>query len=169
MSQDIITDLENLYSAVVADVLDSLGYTTQTLSPAVRALTPAGKIAGRIFTLKAEVVTAIPEEPYKLEMEAIDAAESGDVLVVDAGHDTTCAFWGELLTTACMAKGVRGTVMTGCTRDVWALNKLDLSTVSQRSRATTFSVTTMASSLFLRKLRAKPSPQRKRKSQGKTR
>lgn len=125
MSQDIINDLENLYSAVVADVLDSLGYTKQTLTPAVRALTPAGKIAGRIFTLKAEVVTAIPEEPYKLEMEAIDSAESGDVLVVDAGHDTTCAFWGELLTTACMAKGVRGTVMTGCTRDVWALNKLD--------------------------------------------
>ncbi len=125
MTSDLISDLASLYSAVVADILDAHGYPNQTLGPSVRALTPAQRVAGRVFTLKAEVVHAVPEHPYALEMAAIDAAELGDVLVVDAGHDQSCAFWGELLSTACLAKGVRGVVMTGCSRDLWALNRLD--------------------------------------------
>lgn len=124
MSHSLINDLQSLYSAVLADVLDSLGYPDQVLSPEVRALTPANRVAGRVFTLKAEVVHAVPENPYELEMAAIDAAASGDVLVVDAGYDRSCAFWGELLSTACLAKGVNGIVMTGCSRDLWALNQL---------------------------------------------
>lgn len=125
MSHSLIDDLQPLYSAVLADVLDACGYPNQTLTPEVRALTPANRVAGRVFTMKAEVVHAVPENPYELEMAAIDAAERGDVLLVDAGHDRSCAFWGELLSTACLAKGVRGIVMTGCSRDLWALNQLD--------------------------------------------
>jgi len=124
-SETLLADLAPLYSAVVADVLDAHGFPNQTLTPAVRALTPVQRVAGRVFTLKAEVVHAVPEHPYALEMAAIDAAVKGDVLVVDAGHDQTCAFWGELLSTACLAKGVRGVVMTGCSRDLWALNRLE--------------------------------------------
>ena len=74
---------------------------------------------------RTEEVDAIPIEPYKLELAAIDTLESGDVLVVDAGNNRQCAFWGELLSTACIAKGVRGAVMTTCTRDLWALEKTD--------------------------------------------
>jgi 4-hydroxy-4-methyl-2-oxoglutarate aldolase len=125
MDSDPISILEGLYSAVVADVLDGMGHRHQCLSSGIRALTPATKVCGRVFTAVAEVVDHIPAEPYKLEMAAIDQMQSGDVLVVDAGHDTTCAFWGELLSTACKAKGVRGTVMSGCTRDLWALNQMD--------------------------------------------
>ena len=125
MDSDPITILESLYSAVVADVLDGMGHRHQCLSADIRALTPARKICGRVFTAMAETVEEIPAEPYKLEMAAIDQMQSGDVLVVDAGHDKTSAFWGELLSTACKAKGVRGTVMSGCTRDLWALNQMD--------------------------------------------
>lgn len=125
MESDLIADLATLYSAVVADVLDAHGYRNQTLSPAVAPLTPARRIAGRVFTMRAEIVDEVPEHPYALEMAAIDAAERGDVLVVDADHDRTCAFWGELLSTACLAKGVGGVVMSACTRDLWALEQLD--------------------------------------------
>lgn len=120
----LLDDLSTLYSAVVADVLDAHGYPNQTLTPAVRALTPVQRISGRVFTMKAEVVDAVPEHPYALEMEAVDTAQKGDVLVIDAGHDRSCGFWGELLSTACLAKGVGGVVMTACTRDLWALNQL---------------------------------------------
>ncbi len=51
--------------------------------------------------------------------------KSDDVLVVDAGDDRTCGFWGELLTTACLYKGVRGVVMTACTRDLWKIKELN--------------------------------------------
>lgn len=121
----MLEDLALLYSAVVADVLDAHGYPNQCLSPAVRALTPTQRIAGRVFTMKAEVVDGVPEQPYVLEMEAVDTAQPGDVLLIDAGHDQSCGFWGELLSTACLAKGVRGVVMTACTRDLWALNRLN--------------------------------------------
>ncbi|MDP6903331.1 MAG: RraA family protein [Verrucomicrobiota bacterium] len=120
-----IEQLETFYTAVVADVLDSLGYRNQTLSADIKAMTPANKVSGRVFTAKAKSVSAIPDEPYKLEMAAIDSMNSGDVLVVDADHNRQCAFWGELLSTACQAKGVRGIVMSACTRDLWALNEFE--------------------------------------------
>ena len=116
---------ENLYSAVVADVLDKLGYRNQILSARVKALTPAKRVFGRVFTARAIKVDEVPAEPYKLEMQAIDTMQKGDVLVVDAGHIQDSAFWGELLSTACQAKGVNGVVMTTCTRDLWALNKMN--------------------------------------------
>jgi len=122
---DPIATLETLYTAVVADVLDSLGYRRQTLDAEIRAMTPARRVCGRVFTAKAVAVDTIPEEPYKLEMAAIDSMQSGDVLVVDAENNLHSAFWGELLSTACQAKGVRGAVMNTCTRDLWALEKMN--------------------------------------------
>ena len=122
---DPIATLEKLYTAVVADVLDGLGYRNQTLGADIAALTPASKVCGRVFTARAVAVDEIPEEPYKLEMAAIDTMKEGDVLVVDAGHNLKSAFWGELLSTACKAKGVRGVVMSACSRDLWALNQMD--------------------------------------------
>lgn len=117
--------LEHLYSAVVGDVLDQQGYRNQCLSARIRALTPANKVCGRVFTAKAVPVDQVPAEPYKLEMEAIDTMESGDVLVVDGGHNLESAFWGELLSTACLAKGVQGVIMSTCCRDMWALNRMN--------------------------------------------
>ena len=119
-----LTSLEKLYSAVVADVLDSLGYRNQILSSRIHALTSAKRVSGRVFTARAVAVDEIPEHPYQLEMKAIDTMSPGDVLVVDADHNQESAFWGELLSTACQAKEVRGIVMSACSRDLWALEKM---------------------------------------------
>lgn len=125
MEEETIEVLQGLYTAVVADVLDSLGYRNQCLGPSIMALTPNRTVCGQAFTALAEPVSEIPEHPYKLEMAAIDHMQPGDVFVVDAGYDRNSAFWGELLSTACLAKGVRGIVMSGCTRDLWALEKMN--------------------------------------------
>ncbi|HJN89417.1 MAG TPA: RraA family protein [Verrucomicrobiota bacterium] len=116
--------LEQLYTAVLADVLDGLGHRQQALGAEIAALTPVRRVCGRVFTAKAEVVDHVPAEPYKLELQAIDTMQAGDVLLVDAGHNRQCAFWGELLSTACLVKGVRGVVMSGCSRDIWALKDM---------------------------------------------
>jgi 4-hydroxy-4-methyl-2-oxoglutarate aldolase len=121
---DLLAELAPLYAAVVADVLDGLGYRNQTLPAHLRPLTPAKKISGRVFPAKAVTVHEIPAEPYKLEIAAVDNMVRGDVLVVDVGDDRTCGFWGELLTTACLYKGIRGVVMTACTRDMWKIKDL---------------------------------------------
>ena len=117
--------LDGLYAAVVADVLDSLGYRQQSLSAHIRPLTGAYCVAGRVFSARAEPVDHVPDEPYKLEMAAVDALGAGDVLVCDAGDDRECGFWGELLTTACLYKNVAGVVMSACTRDMWKIRGLD--------------------------------------------
>ena len=117
--------LQSLYSAVVADVLDTLGYRRQTLRYDVRPLTGISKVAGRVFPARARTVDAIPAKPYELEIAAIEAMARDDVLVLDAGDDRTCGFWGELLTTACLYKGVRGVVMTACARDLWKIKDLN--------------------------------------------
>jgi regulator of RNase E activity RraA len=74
--------------------------------------------------VQAVSVTEIPARPYELEIAAVDAAQLGDVILVDAGNDQSSAFWGELLTTACMYKQVAGVVMTACTRDMWKIRTL---------------------------------------------
>lgn len=121
----IVQNLESLYSAVICDVLDVLGCRHQTLPTSLRPLTPQRKICGRVFPARAITVTDVPSEPYKLEIGAVDAMVAGDVFVVDAGNDQSCGFWGELLTTACMYKGVRGVLMTACTRDMWKIRDLN--------------------------------------------
>lgn len=117
--------LRSLYSGVIADVLDGLGYRNQCLPSHIRPLTPLNRVAGVVFPVKAITVQEIPAKPYELEIAAVDAVQRGDVLVVDAGDDRTSAFWGELLTTACVYKGVAGVVMTACTRDMWKIKELN--------------------------------------------
>ncbi len=123
VTDDILKSLDQLYAAVVCDVLDTLGYRNQTLPSRIRPLTPTKEVRGRIYTARAEAVTEVPAEPYKLEIGAVEAMTKGDVLLVDGEDNETCGFWGELLTTACIYKGVRGVVMTACTRDLWGLSE----------------------------------------------
>jgi 4-hydroxy-4-methyl-2-oxoglutarate aldolase len=120
---DILKSLDPLYAAVVCDVLDTLGYRNQTLPSRIQPLTPTKEVRGRVYTARAEAVAEIPAEPYKLEIGAVEAMDKGDVLLVDGADNDTCGFWGELLTTACIYKGVRGVVMTACTRDLWGLSE----------------------------------------------
>ncbi len=57
-------------------------------------------------------------------VEAIDKAEPGDVLVIDAGSGDT-AVWGELATWSAKIKGLAGVVIDGAVRDLDDLLKID--------------------------------------------
>ena len=96
--------MARLYSEVVCDVLDTLGFRLQAMPSTIRPLGPARRLSGRVFIARAEVVYAIAEEPYKLEIEGVERMVGGDVLVSSCGKDHAGSFWGELLTTACLAK-----------------------------------------------------------------
>lgn len=117
-----------LYSAVLADVLDGLGYRDRALPAEVQAENPAWKILGRVRTLRMRGVSEIPAEPYALEMAAIDDLRPGDVLVIAMSGCPQCAVWGELLSTACLARGAVGAVMDGPSRDVEKILALDFPT-----------------------------------------
>jgi regulator of RNase E activity RraA len=106
-----------LSSALLADVLDALGHRQSALPYDVRPLRPEWKLWGEVATLSAVTVAAEPAQPYAVELECIDQLVGGCVLVVTTNGDRGSALWGELLSTACRARGVAGVVLDGLTRD----------------------------------------------------
>ena len=71
----------------------------------------SGKLVGRAVTVR-----TYPGDWAK-PVEAIDAAEPGDVIVIDAGGQEL-AVWGELATESCLQKKVAGVVIDGAVRDI---------------------------------------------------
>lgn len=50
-------------------------------------------------------------------------AQPGCVLVIDVGSDRTCAYWGEVLTSAAQARGIAGLVISGMVRDIASIRE----------------------------------------------
>ncbi len=100
----------------VSDALDALGLkgSTYGIRPMWHTM---GKVLGPAVTLK---MTAAGQTKgkYHLGVRAIDAANPGDVIVVDNGGrlDTSC--WGGVLATGATLKGISGVVIDGACRDV---------------------------------------------------
>jgi len=122
---------QKLYSAVIADILDDLGYRNQTLGCGIKLIDSTLKLSGRVFTAQATEVFNVPNEPYKLQMEAIDSVSSGEVFVVSTGAPDKAAFWGELLATACRARGGRGAIVDGLNRDTEKIVSMQFPLVSR--------------------------------------
>src|SRR6266508_2015183 len=95
---DLLARLRRLYSAVVSDVLDGHGLRHQTLNPGLLSLGAPTAMVGRAATLEVVAVDAVPDEPYKVQFEAVDALSDDCVMVVSA-PSVASASWGELLTT----------------------------------------------------------------------
>lgn len=116
MEQAMRERLLRLSTTNVSDALDALGYKGSTYG--VRPIFEgAGKIAGSAVTVK---MTAAGETKGKVHLgiRAIEAAQRGDVVVVDNGGrlDTSC--WGGILATGAQLKGISGVVIDGACRDV---------------------------------------------------
>ena len=94
---EITERLSKLYSAVLCDALDSLGFRRQALSHRTRPVSPSSKLIGSARTLASYPVDRFPDQPYAKELEALDTLIEGDVVVLATNGDVTAAVWGELL------------------------------------------------------------------------
>jgi 4-hydroxy-4-methyl-2-oxoglutarate aldolase len=121
--QVIASAREKLYAAVLSDVLDEQGYRHQVLPPHIRPLDDGVILAGRARTGLYRDVYHVPDDgnPYALEIALIDDLKPGEVAVLACGASGRIAPWGELLTTASMARGGVGCVTDGLVRDVKAI------------------------------------------------
>jgi 4-hydroxy-4-methyl-2-oxoglutarate aldolase len=117
MKEDISRGLSKLHSAVLCDALDRNGYRCQALHHTIRPLYAEACIIGTARTLQSRKNDALLDSPYQKELEALDALTPDDVVVFSTGEDFTSGVWGELLSTAACAKGARGAVVDGLTRD----------------------------------------------------
>jgi regulator of RNase E activity RraA len=110
----------HLYASVLSDVLDAMGLPVHAMAPALRPLDPASVLFGRARSGQYLDVFAPPapgRNPYEIEMALVDDLKPGDVAVFNCGGTERYAAWGELLTTAALARGAAGAVIDGQTRD----------------------------------------------------
>jgi len=112
---------DRLYSSVLADILDDAGHRHQVMRHDVRPLYPGAKAVGRAATMLAIEVTELPAEPYKLLMDLLDNLRPGEVVVGAVQGRPGGALWGELLSTHTRARGGRGAVFDGLSRDSWGI------------------------------------------------
>lgn len=127
MADDLIASVrERLFTAVLSDVLDAAGRRSQAMRPGVRPLDDTLVMVGRARTgLYADVYHVMPgENPYELEIALVDDLAPDEIVVLAAGTSGRIAPWGELLSTACRARGAAGCVTDGLVRDVRAIRAL---------------------------------------------
>lgn len=113
---------ENLVSAFaklpVANVSDSMSRMTAG-GASLRPMHSSGGMVGVALTVKAR-----PGDNLMLH-KAIDMAVAGDVIVMDAGGDTTNALFGEMMLAYAIKKGVAGLVINGAIRDSDAMKEVN--------------------------------------------
>lgn len=120
---------EKLYTPVVGDILDQMGYTHQFLPAAIRPLTALvppnmvgtfesdkrNKLVGWACTILENDIYAPAKKPFGYLTESLDQLRPGEVYVATGAHNS--ALWGELLTATSRTRGAVGAVLDGCTRD----------------------------------------------------
>ena len=114
----------NLYTAVVSDSMDQLGVRNQAMREHLRPLYAGCKVAGWARTIACSDIYHVPEDPYGIEIEAVDSLLPGEVAVVGTQRSVRNAPWGELLSTAARARGARGAIVDGLVRDVRKIEEL---------------------------------------------
>lgn len=120
MSKDLDLNLieAKLYSDIVSDVLDEMGFRNQAMREDIRPIYPEAVVAGRARTILSIDVYDESKFTLELEMEAVDSLRTGEVAVVCTNRSNRAAMWGELLSTASRARGARGAIVDGLCRDV---------------------------------------------------
>lgn len=122
-----------LFTAVVGDIMDTIGLQKQFLPPRIRPLRDDMVVIGRAMTvLEADVfaeqvensANALMAKPFGLMLEALDDLNAGEVYVC-TGASPTYALWGELMSIRAIQLGAAGAVLDGYSRDTNGILDLD--------------------------------------------
>lgn len=110
---------QTLYVPLICDALDLLGWRQQAMHQRLRPLhVDQSSFAGRARTFHWMDTDYVNEQdPYGLEIEAMDALQTGDVAVHSTDAAGTNAPWGELMTTIAKRNGAVGCVCDSNIRD----------------------------------------------------
>ncbi len=114
----------NLFTAVVGDILDVLGYQHQFLSPGIMPLQKHMRVIGRampvleadVFAVKAETPGPLAAKPFGLLFEALDDLRKNEIYIA-TGSSLRYALWGGLMTTRALHLQAAGAVLDGYVRD----------------------------------------------------
>lgn len=113
-----------IYTALVCDIMDSLGHRNQAMSYDVRPSRADDWIAGYAVTLDAYENHQAHDDPYGKIFAAYDLVKTGDVFVAATNGEAKSGLWGELLSTAAKARNVESVVTDGLVRDIRQMNDM---------------------------------------------
>lgn len=116
----------NIYTPVLSDILDELGFRQQAMHHRLRPLDQDNcQIVGRARTVRwMETDYVETEDPYGLEIEVMDALRPGDVVVHSTDYAESNAPWGELMSTAAKMRGAVGCICDSQIRDCLRIKAL---------------------------------------------
>jgi 4-hydroxy-4-methyl-2-oxoglutarate aldolase len=129
---------EQLFTAAVGDVLDTMGLQRQFLPPKIQALGAGMVVAGRAMpVLEADYFSytdpagqaELSRQPFGLMLHALDDLKRNEVYVASGGSPRY-ALWGELMSTRAQILGSAGAVVNGYSRDTNGILALGFPTFS---------------------------------------
>ena len=107
---------DELYTPVVGDILDDIGYVHQFLPQPIQPMREAMKLAGRAMPVLMIDVFGKQKQPFGKLTEALDQLKPGEIYLASGG-EMRCAYWGEILTATAKKRGAVGAVINGFHRD----------------------------------------------------
>ena len=135
MTDDLVERLQKLDTPAVSDALDRLELTGRVTG--LPRVSTDQRIAGRVLTVKLGTGKALEGPPRHLCTAAVEAANPGDVIVVEQRSGVDAAGWGGILSNAAKVKGVAGVIVDGPARDVDESRDLDFPVFARTVTPTT--------------------------------
>lgn len=129
-----LSRLTQLDSCAVSDALDKLGLKGSVTG--IHRLTTELRIAGRVLTVKLDRAEGRTNTRH-LCTAAIEAANPGDIIVVEQSTGLDAASWGGNLAIGAKMRGVAGVIVEGPARDIDDCRKLDFPVFARSHTART--------------------------------
>ena len=116
ISQEIVEAYKGIPTSIISDCMEKMFAVESKIKP----FHPNPIMAGHAITIHC------PPGDNLVLQKAIELAQPGDVLVMNAGGDTTQAPVGEIVVSNCIRKGAAGLVIDGPIRDSDILPSLSI-------------------------------------------
>ena len=123
MAKALVDRLSQLDSCAVSDALDRFGLRGAVIG--IRPVWPCPRIAGQVVTIRLKPA-GLDRPKQHLGATAINAAQAGDVLVVDNAGRVDVASWGGMLSLAAKTKRIQGVILDGACRDIDEIQEIGL-------------------------------------------
>lgn len=128
---------QELFTAVIGDVMDKMGYTYQFLPPQIRPLREDMMVVGRAMTVLEGDCLENPiqgNNPYLsrsfgLMLEALDDLKENEVYIC-TGASPSYALWGEIMSARALHLQASGAVVNGYSRDTQGILDINFPTFS---------------------------------------
>jgi regulator of RNase E activity RraA len=129
---------KELFTALVGDILDKMGYLHQFLPPGIKPVCTDMVVIGRAMpVLEADVSSEIVEKnanpiihkPFGMMFEALDNLKEDEVYIC-TGSSHSYALWGGLMSSRAIRLNAAGAVVNGYSRDTNEILRLCFPTFS---------------------------------------